>query len=273
MRRESLGSQAAGSRSAPTMKPATIEVPAAREAALFPLRDINPARITPFVTLAIVAVNVAVFFLVQPSTGTVEEVEFLYERAAVACELTTGQPISFEELESGSCNEAGVPIFPEKNILLAGLVTMFLHGNLLHLAGNMWFLWIFGNNVEEAYGRFGYAVMYLLAGIAGTAAFVLVRPEDVTPMVGASGAIAGVLGAYFVLYPRHLVVSVVFFYLVPVPAVIFLGLWFVGQFLVTDAGVAWEAHAAGFAFGALVSLPFRSLLLRHDRRVRREHGD
>ena len=242
---------------------------------MFPLRDINPARVTPFITLAIIAVNVAVFFLVQPGTGTLEEIEFLYERAAIACELTTGQPISFEELEAGACagGSAGSPIFPEKNVLFAGFVTMFLHGNLLHLAGNMWFLWIFGNNVEEAYGRLGYAVMYLLAGIAGTAAFVLLRPEDVTPMVGASGAIAGVLGAYFVLYPRHLVVSIVFFYLVPVPAVLFLGLWFVGQFLVTDAGVAWEAHAGGFAFGALVSLPFRGLLLRHDQRVRQGHAD
>lgn len=240
---------------------------------MFPLRDINPARITPLVTIAIIAVNVAVFFLVQPRTGTQEEIEFLYEHAAIACELTTGQPVSFEELDSGACIEgdSGDEVFPGKNILLAGLVTMFLHGNLLHLAGNMWFLWIFGNNVEEAYGWLGYAVMYLLAGIAGTAAFVLLRPDDLTPMVGASGAIAGVLGAYFVLYPRHLVVSVVFFYLMPVPAVVFLGLWFVGQFLVTDQGVAWEAHAAGFAFGALLSLPFRNLLLRHDEQVRRAY--
>jgi membrane associated rhomboid family serine protease len=148
---------------------------------------------------------------------------------------------------------------------------MFLHGNLLHLAGNMWFLWIFGNNVEEAYGWLGYVAMYLVAGLAGTAAFVLLRPDDVTPLIGASGAIAGVLGAYFVLYPRHLVVAVVFFYLVPVPAMIFLGLWFLGQFLVTDLGVAWEAHAGGFAFGALVSLPFRAMLLRHDERVRRAY--
>ena len=149
---------------------------------MFPLRDINPARITPLVTIAIIAVNVAVFFLVQPRPGTQEELEFLYERAAIACEITTGQPISIEEFNTGSCSEADADeaIFPDKNILLAGLVTMFLHGNLLHLAGNMWFLWIFGNNVEEAYGWLGYAVMYLLAGIAGTAAFVLVRPEAVT---------------------------------------------------------------------------------------------
>ncbi len=240
---------------------------------MFPLRDINPARITPVLTIAIIAVNVAVFFFVQPSPGSDDEVEFLFERAAIACELTSGRPISFEELETGSCAgaEAGDPVFPDKNIFMAAFVTMFLHGNLLHLAGNMWFLWIFGNNVEEAYGRLGYIVMYLLAGIAGTAAFVLLRPNDITPMIGASGAIAGVLGAYFVLFPRHPVVAVVFFYLVPVPAVIFLGLWFLGQFLVTDLGVAWEAHAAGFAFGALVTFLLRGMLLRHDERVRQAH--
>lgn len=236
---------------------------------MFPLHDINPARITPVITIAIIVANVAVFFLVQPSAGSVEELEFLYERAAIACELTSRRPLSIEEFEVGACLEQhGIPIFPEKNVLVAALVTMFLHGNLIHLGGNMWFLWVFGNNVEEAYGAIGYAAMYLLAGIAGTLAFVLLRPDDVTPLIGASGAIAGVLGSYFVLYPRHLVVSLVFFYLVPVPAMIFLGIWFLGQFFVTASGVAWEAHAGGFAFGALLTLILRGALIRHDERVR-----
>ena len=111
--------------------------------------------------------------------------------------------------------------------------------------------------------------MYLVAGVAATAGFVLLHPGETTPLVGASGAIAGVLGAYLVLFPAHQVVSIVFFMLLPVPAVLFLGFWFLGQFWVGDVGVAWEAHVAGFLAGVLIALPLRASLLA---RVRSLHG-
>jgi membrane associated rhomboid family serine protease len=125
----------------------------------------------------------------------------------------------------------------------------------------MWFLWIFGNNVEEAFGNLGYLVLYLLGGLAATAAFVIANPDATEPLVGASGAIAAVLGAYLVLFPRHQVLTLLFVLFVPVPAVLFLGLWFLSQFGIQDVSVAWEAHVAGFLFGVVIALPLRAFLL------------
>ena len=230
---------------------------------MLPIRDINPTRITPVFTIALIAANLLVFFLWQPAVDDQEGTEFLYERAAISCELTTNERLTVDEANSGRCidGNGGVEINPDKNIWLSAMVSMFLHGGLLHILGNMWFLWIFGNNVEEAYGNVGYLGLYLLGGIAATAAFVLANPESTEPLIGASGAIAAVLGAYLVLYPRHQILTLLFVFFVPVPAVLFLGLWFLSQFGIQDVSVAWEAHAAGFIFGVLVTLPLRDALL------------
>jgi membrane associated rhomboid family serine protease len=235
---------------------------------LFPLRDLNPTRIVPILTVALIAVNIAVFFW-QPTDDPIEEEDFLYERAAIACELTTGDALSEAEIASGQCDENdGNPAFPNKNVWVAALLSMFLHGSLGHLLSNMWFLWIFGNNVEEAYGTGGYVLMYLAAGLGATAAFVLANPETTAPMIGASGAIAGVLGAYLVLFPTHRVLTFFFFIFVQVPAGAYLALWFFLQFAYRQPGVAWEAHVGGFIVGVLLTLPLRSVLLG---RVRRLH--
>ncbi|MEX2446739.1 MAG: rhomboid family intramembrane serine protease [Dehalococcoidia bacterium] len=237
---------------------------------MFPIRDLSRTHTTALVTIAVVALNLVAFFAWQPRELD-ESIAFLYQRAAIACELIGGAPVSVQQLEAGRCvDDAGArPIFPDKGLALSVLVSMFLHGGLLHLLGNLWFFWIFGNNVEEAFGHVGFTLLYLLSGVAATAAFVLLRPDSVQPLIGASGAVAGVLGAYFVLFPTHLILAVWFLGLVPVPAVVFLGLWFFGQFSVADPGVAWEAHVAGFVVGATVALLLRGALLR---RVRRLHG-
>lgn len=234
---------------------------------MFPIRDINPTRIFPIVTLALIAVNVLVFLLWQPSPDTEEGAEFLYERAAIACEITTGDPLTEKEIIDARCadTEGGTQPFPDKNVWLSGLVSMFLHGGIVHIAGNMWFLWIFGNNVEEAFGTLGYLGLYLLAGIVATASFIFLHTTSTDPLVGASGAIAGVLGAYLVLFPRHRVMTLLFVFFVPIPALFFLGFWFVAQFAVTEAAIAWEAHVGGFLFGVLVTLPLRETLLRRVR--------
>ncbi len=138
---------------------------------------------------------------------------------------------------------------------------MFLHGGGLHLFGNMWFLWIFGNNVEEAFGTIGFIVFYLFTGLVATAAFVATNTTETTPLVGASGAIAGVLGAYLVLFPRHRVLSLVFLFFVPVPAMFFLGIWFLSQFAIADMNVAWQAHVGGFLAGLAITLPLREAIL------------
>ncbi len=230
---------------------------------MFPLRDVNPTRITPFVTIGFIVVNLAVFFVIQGQQTQAEQEEFLYRRAAISCEITTLQPLSAEERITGTCLPGSeVPVYPEKIPFLSMLTSMFLHGGVGHVLFNMWFLWIFGNNVEEAFGRLRYILMYIVGGVGATMAFVAVNPDSTIPLVGASGAIAAVLGSYAVLFPGHRVLSLLGWFVVPVPAALFLGLWFVAQFGLGGTNVAWEAHAGGFAFGFALTLLFRRRLLR-----------
>jgi len=232
-----------------------------QERAMFPIRDLNPTRITPIVTIVIIAANLLVF-LFQPKEPGGPAEAFVYENAAIACEITTAQPLSGDEIAGGACqDDNATAVFPGKNIWLAGLVSMFLHAGLFHVLGNMWFLWIFGNNVEEAFGTLGYVALYLVTGVAATGVFVAINPDATIPLVGASGAIAGVLGSYLVLFPTHRVLSLFGFVFVPIPAIIFLGVWLVSQFLVQGAGVAWEAHVGGFLAGVALTFPFRTIML------------
>ena len=235
---------------------------------MFPLRDLNPTRIFPILTIGFILINVAVYFLWQPHDSLDAEYEFLYENAAVACELTTGDPLTAAEIETGVCvNDTATPEFPSKNVWLAAVVSMFLHGGIGHLLSNMWFLWIFGNNVEEAYGTGGFLLVYLIAGLGATATFVFLNPEATVPLIGASGAIAGVLGAYLVLFPTHRILSIFIYFFVHVPAGLYLVFWFLLQFLTQDEGVAWEAHVGGFVIGALITLLLRPILSARLRRL------
>lgn len=230
---------------------------------MFPIRDLNPTHSATVLTLLLIAVNVAAFFFWQPfgQDGRAQGA-FLYERAAIPCELSEQRPITETEVVSGRCLEGGggQAIFPLKNIWLAVLTSMFLHANLLHLLGNMWFLWIFGDNVEDRFGHVGFVLVYLLSGIVATAGLVFMRPGETVPLIGASGAVAGVLGAYLVLFPLRPVIGLLGFFLLPVPALLFIGLWFIGQFAVIEPGVAWEAHVAGFIAGFAVTLFLRPML-------------
>lgn len=242
---------------------------------MIPIRDANPSLTRPVVTWLVIAAAAYVFFAVQPSVES-DFSDFLFEYAAIPCELTTLSPLDGGDVPACSSDDVGDPFFPEKNLLASALISMFLHANLAHLLGNLWSLWIFGNNVEDAYGSAGYLLLYLTSGLAATAAFVVTNPGEITPLVGASGAISGVMGAYLVLFPRARVVSVfpVFFFIpVALPAALFLILWFVGQFALVGGatGIAWQAHVGGFLFGAAISFLLRGPLLRrveaHRRRL------
>ena len=135
---------------------------------------------------------------------------------------------------------------------------MFVHGGFLHVAGNMLYLWIFGDNIEDRLGHFRFIVFYLLSGLIASLAHIIMLPNSTIPMIGASGAIAGVLGAYFLLYPRAHVLTLVFFFffvdIIRIPALVFLGLWFVFQVLSSagGGGIAWYAHIGGFIGGAVL---------------------
>jgi membrane associated rhomboid family serine protease len=230
---------------------------------LLPIRDVNPTLIRPLVTWAIVALNIVVFAFQPQDSPDIDE--FVYRNAAIACELTTGEALDIREINTGVCIDGvlGDQAFPDKNVWLAAFSSLFLHAGFAHILFNMWSLWIFGNNVEVAFGHAGYLIFYFAAGLAATFGFVVLQPDTTVPLVGASGAIAGVMGAYLVLFPRHLVLTLIFIRVVAIPAMAFLGLWFVGQFLLVGAesGVAWEAHVAGFLFGAAVAVLFRDTLL------------
>jgi len=199
-----------------------------------PLRDENPSRRFPLVTVLLVAANVVVFALGVLSTGGVQGSVLKF--GAV--------PYAITHFLSGA-QDGRVPP------LLTLLTSMFVHAGLLHLLGNMLYLWIFGDNIEDVLGPVRFVLFYLTCGLAAALTQVVAGPGSRLPMVGASGAIAGVLGAYWVLFPRARVETLVIVFIVPVPAGIVLGLWFVTQLLSAGmgGGVAWFAHIGGFLTG------------------------
>ena len=213
---------------------------------MFPIRDENPTHRTPVVTIALIAANVLVFIwqLLLPPRGA----------AAAVYSLGLIPAVLFGSVEL----PAEIRTVPTA---LTPLTSMFLHGGFLHLAGNMLYLWVFGDNIEDRMGRGRFLVFYVLCGIAAALAQALPDPRSEIPMIGASGAVSGVLGAYLLLYPRAPVLVVIplliVLYTVHVPALIVLGLWFVGQLLSSlaqqgEAGVAFRAHVGGFLAGLLL---------------------
>jgi len=259
-------------------------------ALVIPIADENPITRVPWVTLLLIATCVVVYFAVQPTgtpkldwTGFVErtgqeDLRFVVENAAVPCELVKQRPLTRAEYEAtfrdgngSACSDRGGPAqSPGKVVLLGVVLTMFLHGSIPHLFGNMLFLWVFGNNVEAERGRWRYVLLYLFGGIAATAAHVAVDPNSTVPIIGASGAIAAVMGAYLVCWPKARVKTIIFvgpLLLRKVEAIWLLLVWFGTQFLLVsgDSAVAWAAHVGGFLFGVLVGLWWR----QSDRRAAR----
>lgn len=237
---------------------------------MFPYRDENPGILTPVVTVAIIAANLAVWLVVQGTGQEAPLARSVCELGLVPADLL-GRAVEGTTFPIGP----GMVCVVEPGTPWRTLVTsMFLHGGWLHLLGNLWFLWVFGNNVEDAMGHARFAGFYLLCGLAAAMAQVVVDPGSLIPMVGASGAISGVMGAYAVLYPRvrihTLVVLVVLFFRVSLPAWVMLGYWFLLQLAGTGVeqvgGVAFWAHAGGFLAGALLIFPFRDPVLLARRR-------
>ena len=207
---------------------------------MFPIRDHNPSGRRPYVNMALVAVNLLVFLGYWLTIRDEAALGwFFYTWGLVPDRVMTGQ---------------GLPTL---------VTSMFLHGGWLHLAGNMLFLWIFGDNLEDAMGHLGYLVFYLGAGLSAAALQIGIDPASGVPMVGASGAIAGVMGGYLLLFPRAkvdvLIIFVIFFRVFTIPAWIVLGLWFGVQFFNGASafadGVAYMAHVGGFIGGVVLVLP------------------
>jgi len=270
---------------------------------MIPIGDSVKSRTFPYVNIAIIALNVIVFFYelslgivadqtftALPSLGFFSELDlFFFDWGTIPACLSDrfgfGPDVPQRALNA-LCSD-------EERVSLSPVSSMFIHGGWFHLLGNMIFLWVFGDNVEDAMGHTRYAVFYVIAGLAATSAHIAIDPADITPAIGASGAIAGVLAAYLVLYPRATIAAILpvfILFLVPfyVPAIVLIGIWFVLQLLngvaalaATDVvgaggGVAWFAHIGGFVAGLVLvklfvlgrsvpSVPRRSRYPRLDR--------
>ena len=209
---------------------------------MFPLRDHNPSGVTPYVTYALIASNVLVFL---------GYFSLFQDERALSNFFSTWAMVP-DEVSRG-----------EESYTL--LTSMFLHGGLMHLGGNMLFLWIFGDNLEDAMGHVGFLLFYLASGLLAGFAHLISEPGSMVPTVGASGAIAGVMGGYLLLYPKAridiLLILVIIFRIFPVPAWVMLGIWFAIQLFsgittaATGGGVAYWAHAGGFVVGLLLTVP------------------
>lgn len=214
---------------------------------MIPLKDDTPSYTFPYVTISIIVINAAVFAYQLAIGYRLEEV-FIYKTAAVPYEITHLADIA----------PAGAVPPP-----LTLFTAMFVHGGVLHLVGNMLYLWIFGDNIEDRIGHVKFVFFYLSVGLAASMTHILVDPDSTVPMIGASGAIAGVLGAYFLLFPRAQVLTLVFLIffvnVVKIPALFFLGFWFLMQVAGsgTGGGIAWYAHIGGFVAGAIAILILR----------------
>jgi membrane associated rhomboid family serine protease len=211
---------------------------------MIPYKDDNPTRTFPFITIGLIAVNTIIFLLQATYPADPRNVVFAY--GAIPRFILT-----FETVQ---------PIHP----FLTIFTSMFMHGGFLHLAGNMLYLWIFGNNIEDKLGRIRFIMFYILGGIAAAYSHAVTEPSSMLPMIGASGAVSGILGAYVLLFPHARIYTLIFFgffvRVIRLPALFVIGFWIVIQFvngllskgIPGQGGVAWFAHIGGFVFGVLL---------------------
>ncbi|MBW2267783.1 MAG: rhomboid family intramembrane serine protease [Deltaproteobacteria bacterium] len=239
---------------------------------MFPIKDDNPHFLTPVVTYALVLANAASWFLVQGLGQESALVSSVCQLGLIPGEVLGRLPPGTQvPLGRAAC------VLGDPGGWHTALTSMFLHGGWMHLIGNMWFLWIFGNNVEDSMGHTRFLIFYVLCGLVAAGLQMASSPDSPIPMVGASGAIGGVMGAYIVLYPKvrvHMLLVLGFYVTrVVVPAIFMLGYWFAMQLLggavalgrAGQGGVAFWAHVGGFAAGALLIFVFRDrrLVDRH----------
>jgi membrane associated rhomboid family serine protease len=230
-------------------------------------------RRVPIVTVILMAACIWVFVAVQPGGGAAlleseanagaRDIEFLVQEAAIPCEVARDAPLTEEEFvavyrlgltDACSANPQGNALVEDKNVYASMIYSMFFHGGWLHLAGNMLFLWVFGNAVESRVGHLRYAALYLASGLIATTGFVVSQYGSALPVVGASGAIAGVMGAFLVFFPTARVRIWLLVAAPAIPAAVFLMFWFLSQFQIApDSGIAWVSHVVGFVFGAVVA--------------------
>lgn len=248
---------------------------------MIPLRDYQPSGTFPVLTIAIIAINLLVFLyqfmlsrsevdIAQDSHEWVQEwknagchvpPEFADQLVSARITATDLFALKYGTVPCKITHGQDLPPYVPFSIWLTLLTAMFLHGGIIHVLGNMWYMWIFGDNVEDTFGRVKFLMFYLVSGLVAALTQISADSNGVLPMIGASGAIAGVLGAYMILFPYGRVLTLMpFYFVVQVPAEIVLGIWFVLQFIgaiivsANGGGVAYWAHIGGFLTGAVMAL-------------------
>ena len=208
-------------------------------------------------------VAVGVFILIQPK-NQIELFNFFYQYSAIPCELVKFSPISEAQFYNNNCFYTPTSsIFPNKNIILSMVFANFFHANFIHILGNLWSFWIFGNNVEDKLGKSKFTIFLIFIGIISIGFHTFLNQESLTPIVGASGIVSGLMGAYVFMFPNaRLLVLVPFGFLFPttIKAKFFMIFWFISQIFIAigDQNISWEAHIGGFIFGYLLLRVFNN---------------
>ena len=224
---------------------------------MIPISDINPAKNSPVISRIFMFITIGTFLLVQPK-NQIDLINFFYQYSAIPCELITFSPLSESQFYSNDCsNNTTAPIFQNKNLVLSIVFANFFHANFIHILGNLWSFWIFGNNVEDKLGKVRFAIFIIIIGFLSIAVHIYLNQNSLTPIVGASGIVSGLMGAYVYMFPNaRLLVLVPFGFLFPttIKAKFFMIFWFLSQILIsiTDQNISWEAHVGGFVFGYLL---------------------
>ena len=223
---------------------------------MIPISDINPAENTPYITRFFIFFTIAVYILLQPKNSA-DLFNFFYEFSAIPCEIQKGVPLSANQFYSNDCMVTiDNVIFANKNLMLSLLSANFLHANLLHLVGNLWSFWIFGNNIEDKLGKLKFIIFLMVAAGGSIGTHIFLNYSDLNPIVGASGIVSALMGAYLYRFPNaKLLVLVPFGIIFPttIKAKYFMTFWFASQVIISlqNNNISWEAHIGGFFVGYL----------------------
>ena len=229
---------------------------------MIPISDINPAKNTPFISRIFIIFSGLVFIFIQPKNN-IDLINFFYKYSAIPCEVISRNPLSANQYYFNKCNlVADYFIFPDKNILLSIFISLFLHANFLHILGNLWSFWIFGNNVEDKLGKTRFIIFLILSGFISVIGHSFLNSFSINPIVGSSGIVSALMGAYLYLFPNaRLLVLVPFgvFFPTTIKAKFFMIFWLISQFIIAiqSNNISWEAHISGFIFGYFILMILR----------------
>ena len=224
---------------------------------MIPISDINPPKNNPVISRIFIFLSILVYVLIQPRNPN-ELFNFFYEFAAIPCEVFSNQPLSLEQYYNNQCSlKSSNIVFENKNIFLSLLFSNMFHANFVHILGNLWSFWIFGNNIEDKLGKIRFIIFLIFTGLASMFSHIILISFDINPIVGASGIVSALMGAYLYLFPNaQLLVLVPFGFLFPttIKAKFFMIFWFISQILIAlqNTNISWEAHIGGFIVGYLI---------------------